>query len=672
MEFAGNNFVYISQKKKNKVKEIQQGNKDAPPKIEEPKTLDKLEDIKPEKKQNKPLSLSSEGSNEKLSICSGELEENIDIDDDASPKLQQQNLKQGEVIKTEIDTNVFVLKLATLETPVQNIGGSPIKCKNCSSILNLYSALQSKDNGFEWKCEFCDTVNPCTMDKDSIPITPSFDMVIEKKAETTKKETEKLDDESSLIFCFDVSGSMSQSYQVDSKVLKKFRSIQKNSAKQKMLQQHMFGDAYNNDDSYISRMECVQIAIENNILELVKTSPKVKVGLVTFGTNVEVLGDCMSNRLVLKTADVNNEEKIINLGEENTNLFKHNISQSQQKVIDALYKCEENGQTALGPSVLLSLSMLKNAPNGSRIFLCTDGCSNLGLGSISSNANKSKEFYIKMGDLAKERGVAISLITFQDSESEIAVLQEMVERSGGEIIRVNPSEIIEGFSDLLDNKIVATKVAFEINLHQYLTFRNEDKNKLLNNGSSLKKEVGNAAKETEFYYEFKFKKAFKLADMPNINLENSISMPFQAIINYTNGVGDKMQRVITKFLKLNDNKEEVEKQAIFEIISANAMQKAAKLASEGQYTKAQANAQLWRRYMNQNQSKNLSAQTNLMMFNSNFNGFNQNLSNARTTNQIGPMQMQAPVSSDEFQQQIHSFQNVSQKRQETYFKRKKK
>ena len=149
-------------------------------------------------------------------------------------------------------------------------------------------------------------------------------------------------------------------------------------------------------------------------------------------------------------------------------------------------------------------------------------------------------------------------------------------------------------------------------------------------------------------------------------------MPFQAIINYTNGAGDKMQRVITKFLKLNDNKEEVEKQAIFEIISANAMQKAAKLASEGQYTKAQANAQLWRRYMNQNQSKNLSAQTNLMMFNSNFNGFNQNLSNARTTNQIGPMQMQAPVSSDEFQQQIHNFQNVSQKRQETYFKRKKK
>ena len=670
MEFAGNNFVYISQKKKNKVKEIQQGNKDAPPKIEEvPSHLEEPQQID---KMEIALSLSSEGSNEKLSICSGELEENIDIDDDASPKLQQQNLKQGEVIKTEIDTNVFVLKLATLETPVQNIGGSPIKCKNCSSILNLYSALQSKDNGFEWKCEFCDTVNPCTMDKDSIPITPSFDMVIEKKAETTKKETEKLDDESSLIFCFDVSGSMSQSYQVDSKVLKKFRSIQKNSAKQKMLQQHMFGDAYNNDDSYISRMECVQIAIENNILELVKTSPKVKVGLVTFGTNVEVLGDCMSNRLVLKTADVNNEEKIINLGEENANLFKHNISQSQQKVIDALYKCEENGQTALGPSVLLSLSMLKNAPNGSRIFLCTDGCSNLGLGSISSNANKSKEFYIKMGDLAKERGVAISLITFQDSESEIAVLQEMVDRSGGEIIRVNPSEIIEGFSDLLDNKIVATKVAFEINLHQYLTFRNEDKNKLLNNGSSLKKEVGNAAKETEFYYEFKFKKAFKLADMPNINLENSIAMPFQAIINYTNGAGDKMQRVITKFLKLNDNKEEVEKQAIFEIISANAMQKAAKLASEGQYTKAQANAQLWRRYMNQNQSKNLSAQTNLMMFNSNFNGFNQNLSNARTTNQIGPMQMQAPVSSDEFQQQIHNFQNVSQKRQETYFKRKKK
>lgn len=64
MEFAGNNFVYISQKKKTKVKEIQQGNKDAPPKIEElpahleeSQKIDSIEDIKPEIKSKKKRNL---------------------------------------------------------------------------------------------------------------------------------------------------------------------------------------------------------------------------------------------------------------------------------------------------------------------------------------------------------------------------------------------------------------------------------------------------------------------------------------------------------------------------------------------------------------------------------------------------------------------------------------
>lgn len=60
MEFAGNNFVYISQKKKNKVKEIQQDNKDAPPKIEEvpsileeSQNIDKIQIEQPKKSKNK-------------------------------------------------------------------------------------------------------------------------------------------------------------------------------------------------------------------------------------------------------------------------------------------------------------------------------------------------------------------------------------------------------------------------------------------------------------------------------------------------------------------------------------------------------------------------------------------------------------------------------------------
>lgn len=328
-----------------------------------------------------------------------------------------------------------------------------------------------------------------------------------------------------------------------------------------------------------------------------------------------------------------------------------------------------------------------------------------------------------MGEKAKEKGIAISLITFQDSESEIVILQEMVKRSGGEIIRVKPQEILDDFDDLLSNRIVASNVSFTINLNRYLTFRNEEKSTFTNNGSSLSKEVGNASKETELYYEFKFKKAFKLADMENVNLESG-TLPFQVVIKYVNKQGNTMQRVITRVLKISDNKSEIEKQAIFDIISANAMQKAANFAAKGDYTQAQGNAFLWRRYMNNNSMSNNNARSNFILFNNNFSAFNRNLYNARVQSNLNnqfdrqpdnlnsnflnyqnrdcniinnklysniledkysnipqdlemhqPQQYQMPqenLNNDEFLQQIHTFQNVSQKRQQNYLKRRKK
>ena len=44
MQFAGNNYVYISQKKKAKVKELMNSNKDAPPKVEMQVEEDKKEE----------------------------------------------------------------------------------------------------------------------------------------------------------------------------------------------------------------------------------------------------------------------------------------------------------------------------------------------------------------------------------------------------------------------------------------------------------------------------------------------------------------------------------------------------------------------------------------------------------------------------------------------------
>ena len=75
-------------------------------------------------------------------------------------------------------------------------------------------------------------------------------------------------------------------------------------------------------------------------------------------------------------------------------------------------------------------------------------------------------------------------------------------------------------------------------------------------------------------------------------------------------------------MKVSDNKEEVEKQANYDIITACEIQKSAKLAGQGLYREAQAQAHVARKYLKKN--KKVSYES-YQMFNNNMNVFNQNL-----------------------------------------------
>jgi len=117
-------------------------------------------------------------------------------------------------------------------------------------------------------------------------------------------------------------------------------------------------------------------------------------------------------------------------------------------ILSKLFSIKSLGCTALGPGVVTSLSLLKNVKKGSRIFLCTDGLANEGIGSIRGNEDehtiqKHKLFYEKIGEEAEKKGISINLITFKDEHSDIEILMKMVEKSGGEITRVTPDKIVK-------------------------------------------------------------------------------------------------------------------------------------------------------------------------------------------------------------------------------------
>ena len=731
MEFASKEYIYLSKLKKDKIRKIkdaEKDNKEEAPGIKEEQKEDQKEDKKKDKKEDKKddiiyeeidenidemeekgdkiskklekysgkknvklnKSFGSVNSEEEISVDSAnfdrDLEKSDSLSEDEEAAPMHIKKKKGQIFKRELDTNVCLIRYNGLENESNNVVFKTYQCKKCQAYLNKHSNLvESKDKDkYEWKCEFCSEINKdLIINQKDIPKDECFDNCIEPPIEIEKKTKDGND--SSLIFCFDISGSMCQSYNVGEDLKEKFNKIsgqKKNKKKKFLLDDDDDGFDYNQENtSYISRLDLVKLSIENNINTLLKTSPDVKVGIVSFGSIIEVKGDCLSNTMIIKEKDMNNEEKIKSLGEENTNLIKAPIKQSSLKVLEALKATEENGSTALGPAVLLSVSLLKNAKIGSRIFLCTDGMSNLGVGDISENRDKAALYYTKIGEMAKEKGIVINLITFEDSESEIDILMKMVQNSGGEIIRVNPNAILDGFNDLLENEVLASEVNVKMNLNKCMTFRDEEEKDMTNDGATIAKKLGNVTKETETYLELKFKKAIKLAEMDDINFDELKNLIFQCEIIYKKKNGGKYVRVISKNLKVSDNKEEIENKTDFEIISTMEIQKTAKLASQGLYREAQAQAHATRKYLAYKKDSNVSRRCTHDMFNQNMNCFNVDLGKMHTEKiKISSMPMKYykkeessnMFNSDHLTGQIFSLSNTTQNRQKNMYKRKKK
>lgn len=111
-------------------------------------------------------------------------------------------------------------------------------------------------------------------------------------------EQGETDNDSTMIFCIDVSGSMNSTSEIKGKVDLKFGLSQEEID---MLKQFMEpGDeaqfnflpgAHNKDKTFISRKQCVLSAIESQIQEIKKKDPHKKIGFILFNNEVTVVGD---------------------------------------------------------------------------------------------------------------------------------------------------------------------------------------------------------------------------------------------------------------------------------------------------------------------------------------------------------------------------------------------
>jgi hypothetical protein len=297
------------------------------------------------------------------------------------------------------------------------------------------------------------------------------------------------------------------------------------------------------------------------------------------------------------SSHLHNFEKLVEFSSSlASDLLTKPLKDTCQSVSNTIKSLQPMSCTALGPGLLCSLGMVQGRA-GSRVILCTDGLANRGLGTLGGSgevSGPSRAFYEKVGDLAVQNGVSISIITIEGNACRVDALGPLTDRTAGTILRVNPANM--DLSEMTSNSIVATNVFLKTIMHEGLAFEHEDSSHLHNNGSILMKQVGSVSSNNEAYFEYRVKKLKDLQEA-GVNLEETTSIPMQCQISYTDLKGNEFVRIICKKQNLTKDVKEAKKDIKASILTGYVQKESANLVLKGKASDAKKKNEMWGNYM---------------------------------------------------------------------------
>jgi hypothetical protein len=430
------------------------------------------------------------------------------------------------------------------------------------------------------------------LNDEELPKSDTIDYVI------TPATVPDLEAESqNIVFCVDVSGSMCVTTEVaDSGALKGI--LKGTDTRDAVARTHASGAGDQKLPSerrgvkYVSRLQCVQAAIEQHIANIKKTNPHYKIGLISFNDEVTIVGDGTQDPLIVAGDKLDSFDSLKEIGEKYT--IGKSVHEAEKDLLTKLWALQENGCTALGPALLLGILIAGSKP-ASKVILCTDGLANFGIGSMDGErATEFTPFYTELAEIAKVKGVTVSIISMAAEDCSLENLSIVTEQTRGEVERVDASSIASNFQSILMNPIIATGCMATIFLHKGLMFRNEMDDEFETDENLLRKDLGNVTADTEctFSYGFRPKTQIDLSDLTEV--------PFQVQLVFSKLNGMKCLRVATASIKLTEDRDEAEKAANITVIGTHAAQRAAKYAKDGDFERAQMETRAAKRFMNRN------------------------------------------------------------------------
>ncbi|XP_051995962.1 circularly permutated Ras protein 1 isoform X2 [Xyrauchen texanus] len=363
-------------------------------------------------------------------------------------------------------------------------------------------------------------------------------------------EYENLDD-MLIVLCVDISGSMSVTSEI-------------------------FPGNSMRSPTYIPRMQGVQEALQMVLSSLQKTSPLRRVALVTFNNEVMVYGDGTGAPVFLRDWALLDYDYLKKEGE-NYNT-PHCIAETIQPLTQKIKELREHGGTALGPAALVSVAMASQF-TGSKVIICTDGRANIGLGQLEQESTHcpvhSPYFYNQLAYYAAEKGVIVSVMTFEGEDCCLAEVGRLADHTGGRINIVNIGTVATEIQSAIADNVLATNVMATLLTPDGIYFPyEEDDNRLV-------REIGNVTDGVEITFQFAVRpekvESFQTSDR----------VPFQLQLSFRTRDFQKVMRVITQQKRVTTSSWVWAGSLNMSVLDVHCAQLCARLTMEGRVQEAQ-------------------------------------------------------------------------------------
>jgi len=264
--------------------------------------------------------------------------------------------------------------------------GDAVACTECKAIASHLSKLQIEENQeTKWQCEFCSKVNIVDLEQTDLPKHEDATYLLAPAPSVHGSDMSGVDD-SIVIFLIDISGSMSSTTLVQGnfRLPNALRQQERDAANfdgERMIRQR--------NQTYVTRLQGVQMAVDANLDKLVKETPTRRAALLTFNHEITYYGDgTRTEPLVIRGDKLNNADELLREAEQEQMNELKPVAETKKNLTERVYDLEEMGQTALGPAVLFALNVAAKRP-GSKLVICTDG-------KLKLEYQKRKLFEIKM------------------------------------------------------------------------------------------------------------------------------------------------------------------------------------------------------------------------------------------------------------------------------------